>query len=40
MSKDKEYTKKKRNNVSENPSTSHRGSKTIRIFLKHPIMNL
>ena len=34
MSKDKENTKKKRNNISENPAMSHRGSKTIRIFFE------
>jgi hypothetical protein len=32
MSKDKENTKKKLTNISENQATSNRGSKTIRIF--------
>jgi len=39
MSKDKENTKKKRNNISENPAMSHRGSKTIRIFMRHLMEN-
>jgi len=40
MSKDKENTKRKRNNTSEKQATSDRGSKTIRFFLKHLILNL
>jgi hypothetical protein len=39
MSKDKENTKKKRNNNSENTVPSNRGANTIRIFLSHRIQN-
>jgi hypothetical protein len=39
MSKDRENTKKKRNNNPENKATSNRGANTIRIFLSPRIQS-